>query len=301
MIPNGWKWNQADELPTHLNSGLLSLVAFDSNRRPYLLGTAFAISAHDKHVGVFCTAGHVIDFAEDIQQTRRAQRAAVLPEFLPPRNDLSIDPSQLRAIHYDGTRVEIAEIDWIVRDGRADVAFLGVRPQERDGQRLFSAEFSFTGASVQPGDMVAVLGYSGMEVLDFADGEYPQPNFKVSRELVLRLGTVTRLHPDGHVLCRTSCFETTIPVSPGMSGSPVVFFGEGEAPMVVCGLVSTSPSTSASTSLDRTHDGASIMVSLSPAVETRADGTKSVAFTGVAPKVVRSAALAHTDDEQGFE
>jgi hypothetical protein len=85
---------------------------------------------------------------------------------------------------------------------------------------------------------------------------------------------VSGLFPDGHVLVRGDCFESTIPVSPGMSGSPVLRYSGLGSPLEVVGILSSSVQREESAVLDRSIPGQSIAARLSP--EVCAEGTASL-------------------------
>lgn len=93
-------------------------------------------------------------------------------------------------------------------------------------------------------------------------------SFQLSRELVLRLGTVTAIHDEGHILCRSACFETSVPVSSGMSGSRIVLHTKDGAPIEVVGVICSAPEPGNPDVLDRRVSGCSIAALLSPELST---------------------------------
>jgi len=88
--------------------------------------------------------------------------------------------------------------------------------------------------------------------------------FSMERRLLLRCGRVKAYHPDGHILCRGPCIETTIPVFAGMSGAPVALLAADDTPISPFGVVSHDPETSHGDKWDRSAAGASIVALLSP-------------------------------------
>lgn len=270
MIPEGWQWNQAELGLRHdLNSVLVSLIALRPNGSPYPVGTGFIVSAQGG-TAIACTAAHVLNAATERQRGPRRHHPSTPVEFREPDPLLSLAPGALRALHVVGQRAEMAKVSWAVFDEKADVAFLALEPQNGAGFHAFEREVLFAQAPVHIGDEVAILGYAGMEVREESVDQNGDRSFQIARELVLRIGRVSAEHADGHILVRGDCFESTIPVSDGMSGSPVMRWQGPEAPPEVVGLVSSDEEREDPALLDRRIPGRSIAARLSPSVS--ADG-----------------------------
>lgn len=264
MIPEGWAWNQADLGPNHeLNAVLVSLIALGPNGVHNPVGTGFVVSAGGD-VAVVCTATHVLDAATSKQRGPRRHHPTAPPEFRAPEPLLSLEPGALRALHVVGHSVEMATVTWALLDAHTDLAFLALTPQLSDGTHRFDREVRFSNTSVCVGDEVALLGYAGMEVrneLEHGDGD---SSLQIARELVLRLGRISHLHADGHILVRGECFESTIPVSDGMSGSPVLRHHGPGTTLEVVGVLSSEPEREYPEHLDRRTPGQSVIARLSP-------------------------------------
>lgn len=284
VIPEGWAWNQAElETSSEFHGVLVSLVAFTPQREPIVAGTAFALDAMDDKVGVFCTAAHVVEYLRAVQHAPPAHHASTPPEFRPPPEPLRLDRERLRALLFDGRQVNVPVVDWLIWDEHADIAFLGLKDQKPEAARVVQGGCRLTSERPMVGTRVAILGYDDTEVVDSERDGTGFERFSVARRLVLRAGTVLRLHPNGHALCRGPCFETTIPISPGMSGSPVVLLGQSGEPLSVIGVVSTSASIGEAT-LDRRISGDSIIAYIAPDVEKGDGSLYSARFTLTSPK-----------------
>jgi hypothetical protein len=287
MIPDGWAWNQAELDKNHsLNEGLVSLLAFDRAGSPRVVGSGFFVSAQ-LDAAVVCTAAHVLREAERLQQPPTISHPTTLPEFRNQRRELDISPDSLRVVCVFGSRVEVANVVWCVLDDTADFAFIGVEPQPAEPKFTFARELRFTSRRVNVGDKMAVIGYNAMSTAPMEPlGQEPR-SFQLSRELVLRLGTVTVIHDQGHILCRSACFETSVPVSSGMSGSPIVLYTEDGAPIEVVGVICSAPEPDNPDILDRRVSGCSIAARLSPELSTLNDAKITAKVRLKSAEVVR--------------
>ncbi|WP_414652181.1 S1 family peptidase [Gemmatimonas sp. UBA7669] len=271
MIPDGWVWNQAElELNHVLNEGLVSLVAFDLDGFPRAVGSGFFVSAQIQSA-VVCTAAHVLREVERLQQPRRAVHPTTPTEFRTPRQRIELAKEKLRVLCIRSSQVEMAPVSWCILDDPSDLAFLGVEPQGSEDRFKFDRELRFVSRRLSVGDQVAVLGYNAMSTAPASVAKGATKGFQLARELVLRLGSVTALHEDGHILCRDACFETSIPVSSGMSGSPVVLYANDGEPIEVVGVVCSGPEPEDAGTLDRRISGCSIVACLRPEI-TSMDG-----------------------------
>lgn len=273
-------WNQAEiELAHPLNEGLLSLLAFDGNRRPRLIGTAFIVSAQGDFA-IAVTAAHNFDGIAQIQQEVKPKRhPSALQEFLPTGEEISLDRQKVRATYMAGDHVEMCILGWATWDRRTDICFFSVAPQDKsEVPKLFQAEMQVDGNLPSIGDEVAVLGFADMEVMHHQrDGL--REEFSISRRLVLRKGFVTQAFPEGHILCRGPCIETTIPVFPGMSGGPVMRLGNAGEPMMPFGVISSDPEVPLEQKNNRLVAGNSIVAVLNATVNLQESGVRKTQFS----------------------
>lgn len=268
LIPHGLEWNEAELEPrSPLNRGLLAVVAFDSPKVVYLVGTAFIIGAFG-HRAVGCTAAHNFAEVRKFQTPPRLHHPTSLREFLPQGVEIDLDRTRIRALYAEGSQLEMAILDWVIWDEKADVAFFSLRTQEDENRSFFDSDFMLESHAPGIGDEVAVIGYQGMEAEtdELTNGAQ---RLTIRRRLVLRCGRVSAFYPDGHALCRGPCIETTIPVFPGMSGGPAMRLGQGGMPMQPFGLVSSDPDEPSDKS-DRSLTGHSIIPLIRSVVEVRA-------------------------------
>lgn len=268
-------WNQAIlEKESVLNRGLVSLLAFNPHRSPKLIGTAFVISAQDR-VAVAATAAHNFRGIIDVQNPHSRHHPSALPEFLPRQDVLRLDAWSVMAMVVEGRKIGLCPLGWVVFDEKSDIACFSIVQSIADDPALFRSNFELECEAPDIGDEVAVLGYSRMRVLnEFQDGSGGE-TFSVRRQLVFRRGRVTQAYPNGHLLCRGACVETSIPVFPGMSGGPVFKIGRPNAPMKPFGIVS-SDIDGVDDKFDRTAQGASIAALLRPSIADLGGGDKMV-------------------------
>ena len=275
MIPEGLYWNQA-ELPAghRLDWGLVSVIAFDAGTAPFLIGTAFIVAAAGRDA-VACTAAHNFEAVRRAQAPPRAHHPSALSEFLPSAVALNIDRTKIRAVSSDHGRFEMATLSWAIWDPDTDIAFFGLRPQHEEDVDYFQSSFLFDDELPKVGDEVAALGYAGMEIRDNAsDGA--SRHFTVARQPLLRVGRVTSVCMDGHILCRGPCFETTVPFFPGMSGGPVMRMAR-EGPMKPFGIISSDPASD-SHKQDRSIRGYGAVALLCPMIRVMGEQKQDVAI-----------------------
>ena len=270
-IPPGLEWNQANLEPAHpLNSMLFSLLAFGPRREPKLVGTGFIIRGAGDHAFAL-TAAHVLTGAGEVQKPSR-HHPTTPKVFLPEGELVNLDRNALMAVHMNGTEVVVLTLEWALIAEKSEIAILKLSlPDEEEGRAYFTGNLELAESLPSQGDQVGVLSYNKMKVT------HPKPemdginSFAMERQLVLRCGRTSAVYMEGHHLCRGPCFETTIPVSFGMSGGPVFEDGGPGEEMRVMGL--TSYDTGGTTPMDdRSVPGQSIVSLLKPYMDLNADG-----------------------------
>lgn len=257
-----FEWN---ELPAdqgeELNDALVSLVAFDGAGTPTALGTGFVVQAQKRSAGGV-TAAHVLWDAASKAQQPFARAHPTTPSFF--RSDfeeVQIGPRRLRAAFVNRGKAALPSVTWVVWDKRADVAFFTVNSGDEDDPGEFEAHFPIDQVVPKVGERVGILGYGDVAA------ETPEPGrdfrtFSVMRRLVLRVGRVRAAHPNGHILCRAPCIETSIPVLPGMSGGPAFRIPKPGGQIRAFGLVSGDPKEPIELKQNRWHRGSSIIALL---------------------------------------
>jgi hypothetical protein len=266
-ILQGFAWNEADgDSIGDQHEGLLSILAFTPDRSPRLIGTAFIVSAEGDSATAI-TAAHNLEGVREAQSPKRPTAPSALSEFLPER-DVKVDPKSLRAIYQCGDRITFCCVSVSTWDVASDIAVLALTPEQPDDVDLFRAHYRLTDAQPTVGDVVAVLGYAGMEtVKEYRDGAgYEEAT--LARRLVLRAGRVAAVHPDGHIFSRAPCLETTIPVFGGMSGGPAFLVPEPGSPILPFGLITSDPETDPEEKNDRSQPGNTVISLLPLHVET---------------------------------
>lgn len=278
MALNGFPWNQAtlggcDQL----NTSLVTLLAFSPNRSAKPIGTAFIIGAYG-HCAVAMTAAHNFKGIHDAQVPVKRHHPSALPEFLPNSRPLDLDPRMVRAICFERGEIDVSTIGWAVYDPSTDIAVFSIHQQDVSAKPFFSGAYLLDDHIPEIGQEVAVLGYARLAVPHEDGDSAGNQEFALQRQLILRCGTVTAIHPEGHLLCRGPCIETSIPVFPGMSGGPVMKFGAAGHQMMPFALVSSDPQADDLTRNDRSVPGSSIMALIKPTLRFDAEGLRRVAL-----------------------
>lgn len=231
MVDNFF-WNQAVLHPGHsLHDGLVSLIAFDNLHSPVPVGSGFIIGAFGAEA-VACSAAHIFEEIHSLQNPNPRHHSTTLREFMPAAEPLDVDPTAVRALVCFNTSgeagAEMALLDWVIVDRTSDLAVFSLKAQDSQSTSVFAKEFELTADVPEVGEQIAILGYCRMSVDEVQEGDLWE--FQVGRELVLRTGRVTHVHPEGHWPCRGPCLATSVPVLPGMSGSPVMRYQSNVAP-----------------------------------------------------------------------
>lgn len=234
------KWNQAiiedREIRTQLSRGVVIFATIDSDGVMQPIGSGFVIQAGGNHA-VVLTAAHNLSGIHSLQLPQARNHPSALAEFIPAPKALEVDRFKVRAICFEGDTVEVAVIESAAYDEQADVAVVKIRSQD-NSSTFFESAYLVDATVPKVGDEVAVLGRAMFTVDDkVVDG--PLRSQKIGFNLFLRRGYVKEVYPDGHLLCRGPCLETTIPVFGGMSGGPVMRLGADGQRMMPFGIVSS--------------------------------------------------------------
>ncbi len=270
-----WEWNEVDfEGTERPHEGVVSLLTMRPDGTPALIGTAFIVSANQSHAVAVSAAHNFYDGVHKAQNPNPRHHASALREFLPDAEAIAIDRQKMRAVYQVGERVEACVLGFVAWDKATDLAVLTLSAQDTTDDTVFHDFFRLGSVDPKVGDEVGVLGYADMATLGNSRNESGGDGFTLARRLVLRGGRITAVHPDGHILCRGPCVETTIPVSHGMSGGPCFLLPEPGGNMVPFGLMtSDSDEDVAKEFLDRSRAAVSI-ISLLPITIANDTGEK---------------------------
>jgi len=270
-------WLSGESPPAH---GLGFVLAHKNGCNAEPVGSGFIVVAKD-HRAIFITAAHVLTYVRDLQAGPRRHHASALPEFLPPPRAIDLDRRSLRVVSINNERVEVAVVEGLAFEINLDFALLQIAVQDLDrrGDPHFDKEFLADDYAPSVGDEVVVWGFSGMNATSEEVANSLDKRIDLRMVRTLRKGRVIARYPNGHRLCKGPCVETTIPVFPGMSGSPVFHAGSDGEPMRAFGLVCCDPFEIEQDRYDTTQPGSSIVALLPCEVETQADGKRMVRFS----------------------
>lgn len=276
----GFEWNQGNGFP---DLGLLTIVAFDGEKVPHPIGTAFIINRRDRSADCI-TAAHVFAEIRRLQSPPPLHNPSTPPEFLPPKRAMKIGMNSVWALSVEGSRIEPCEIKWMVMDDHSDIAFFSIALQPNSTQPFFSHVFTPNGETPSVGDLICIFGYAGMKVANQAHQDNDNWGFELGRRLLLRVGRVLGFYPDGNRLCRGPCYETSIPVYSGMSGSPAFIYAE-DGPVRPFGLVCSDPDLDDERKENRSIAGRSIVAAFKFADVTNLPANKVSALQIIARDV----------------
>lgn len=270
---HNFAWNEATNLPDSLHGALVTLLAFAPDRSPALIGTAFIVGAYGNRAIAFSAAHNFHEGVKRVQKPNPSHHLSALREFLPAFDEIAIDGKRLRAIYVADGRVEVCVVLGVLWNEPSDVAIMLLGTQDLKGPPMFREHLQLEQYRPLIGDEVCVLGYADM-ALEMSVRDGPLEMFTVKSRLVLRAGRIKAVHPEGHILCRGPCIETTIPVFPGMSGGPVFLTPKQQKDFLEpFALISHDPDESVEHKNDRFIEGSAVAALLPITVtDQRADG-----------------------------
>ena len=274
MSINELQWNQADisNCLDQMNQGMIALIAFNSNKRPKIIGTAYIVAAY-KSYALAITAAHNFAGIRSAQTPNSNHHFSALPEFLGDMQSINLDRTRVRAICHDSKGTEVAPISWAAWDKKSDIGIFLITTQDC-GNNFFNSFFSISSPSLSVGDEVALLGYADMQLKEKSRNTKGIQRFIMQKQLLFRSGKITKLHTDGHILCRGKCIETSIPVFSGMSGGPVFKMDNSGKPIMPFGVISSDQEADVSIKNNLTKAGASIIALLDSKVNTINKGVR---------------------------
>jgi hypothetical protein len=144
-----------------------------------------------------------------------AHHSSALQEFLPPPKEL--DLKHMRGLYVHGGKTAGCTIESAIWDRETDFAVLTIVTPE-DDPALFKALFRLDDTTPAIGDEVSMIGFGEMK--STPDINDPTRGI-LQRRLVIRIGRVEEVYPQGHYMLKAPCVQTSIAVFSGMSGGIV--------------------------------------------------------------------------------
>jgi len=214
-----------------LHDGLTMIVALSPSQHLQAIGTGFVVSRFED--GAVCvTAAHNFFLGiHRVQFPHGRHHHSTPAEFQP--NFERVELARTGAIFRKGNNVIVARITGACWDKRRDLCVFETEPQEGDRPRFHPREIRIAAEQPRQGQKVAILGYAGIE--NCVDDH--ETAGMIASRLEVRVGTVCSIGEGLLISGRVA--ETTVPVFPGMSGSPAVIWGGFKDIPLVFGLVSS--------------------------------------------------------------
>lgn len=230
--PNAWTRLTWPEM-VNLHNCLVTLVALTPCNRVRPVGTGFILNLVEG--GAICvTAAHNFYLGiHRIQFPNSGHHHSTLPEFQP--NFERVDLTRVFSIFRNGESLTFAPVTGACWDKHRDFCVFEARPHEEDLTGFNPQMISISPEQPKLGQKVAIMGYAGLNdyVVDISSAG------TIESRLELRIGTVASI--TSGVLVPGLVAETTIPVLPGMSGSPGLIWRKFSDPPLVFGFVSSDP------------------------------------------------------------
>ena len=166
MLFEGQEWNEAEiEDRTMFNMGIISIMAFDPDQSPRLIGTGFVIQANGSSA-IAITAVPTISTAYGRSYNLTAHHPTTPREFLGELKSLEIDQTRVRAVCFDGSRVDVflPNLVGCMGSGADEYAAFAVAHQNNDAN-FFKGSFLLSDSAPVIGDEVALIGFADIERL----------------------------------------------------------------------------------------------------------------------------------------
>lgn len=262
-----------EDLPAQLEEGLLTIFALDQSKKYQVVGTGFVVRAFDSNALVV-SAAHVFEGVQRLQQNR-TQRShhSTLPEFRPAPRPIDLTLEKFAMYTKKEEQPVIGHVEGIAFDSFGDFGVAQIKPQKGDEAVFPLREFILDDKMPDVGQLVFIASYANLSSEANEAG-----GTRFGRRLIVRVGRVTATYPEGHRLCRGPCFETSIPVYSGMSGSPVCLYGK-DAPLKAIGLVCSDLDIDGPQKDDRTVAGLSLIAKMPvKRIAGHPDGLQTIEF-----------------------
>lgn len=257
-IPNDslgryWVQGQWTEEPNREKGIFATLVSISEDGEILILGSAFVIFGNGPSA-ICLGAAHSFERVKRAERLRSAHGYFnVSPDFR-EQGHTYVSPDKMRAcfvINGQPILCRIGQLNYV--ENFDVVTFLVLAPE---GQSIFNSHVAINLTMPRAGDEIAVL-VNDTQIENKFDGVAT-----CSQRFEMRLGMVTEVVVGRSYLPGlSSYFRTTIPVTGGMSGAPVLIKPVVGQSMIVCGVVSTddSPLSSFSSFLVSGNSAASML------------------------------------------
>lgn len=215
-----YAWQQGNNAGhSEMAEGLVSILAWDRYRNPVLIGSGFLVVATGGY-GIVLTASHNIEGVVDVQGVRRLKHASALDEFC--SRQVQLDRNRIHAILWSDP-FTTCDVVGLSGSNSIDVAALAIVPNSVQQPGSLELKYKIDTNLPSVGEEVYIFGPFHNEIAQ--DDVVINDNIgfcRIYREWLLRRGRVKNIYPLGRSPCNWCCIETTIPVPPGLSGSPLL-------------------------------------------------------------------------------
>ncbi len=234
-------WVQAnleEDFRRKLSSGIVVFIGFGPGQESKLAGTGFVIGSTGSFALVI-TAKHVLtDGIGRIQRPYRRSHPSTLNEFsIESADHPQVDPQKLRAVWMGESEADMCLVHSVEYNDVLDIATCLIsRQNQQPTESKFHSSILDT-STPEVGSRIALISSSNLSVSDVSiSQDLKHHMFSVSKNIVVRMGIVTSVHPTGLRQHQFPLFETSIPVEEGMSGG-LVYFPIEDEPIAACGVV----------------------------------------------------------------
>lgn len=272
---SGFEWNEV-EGAEELRHGLAVLMASDQNGKLQPIGTCFIVKCFDR-IAIAMTATHNLEAVRSLKMHRPRHHSSTPSEFISKSGPIDLSQSAIHVVAFKGGLLKSCKVLWAIAVEKTDTSIVCL--DSSDEPNFFSKEFLLSARNPVVGDSIGVLGFSDMRESAKSQQSAEPGFYQFELRVLVRTGKVVGLHPNGHLLCKAGCIESSIPVFPGMSGGPAFFFSAQERSIEVFGIIcSDSAFEDGSTKYDRSKSGQSTITLIDRAVDVDEHGVRSVSF-----------------------
>lgn len=245
---------------------IATLIGWNGNNNAFIYGGAFVIAQCGNQAICLCAAHSIDDYRTRSKSNSTSNNIPPPLATASPMNE-PMSTDRLHVFFLIDGKPEVCSVDQLNYIGGNDIAlFTAVA---KNGRNIFRNNFAVDLAVPTIGQEVGVMANIVTHKLNSSGESELSTNFE------FRVGKVTEVEfGRGTLFGQNQIFRTTIPVTPGMSGCPVVSIGKEGDPLSAIGVVSSDFSPIESFSKTQSA-GSSTMSMLWPAMGLRLNGKTS--------------------------
>ena len=228
MLGQGQYWTENVPRPDEAVFNALIAICIRRDANWYeAVGTAFVVGIGDTYARAI-SAAHVFDHIYHQQNPLAVERHTVFDALHPLPQEVDLDSEKVFGFIFRDGRTHRLKFSELFYERRSDFAIFKVAKTKPDSRPIFTHNIRMDAELPMQGIAIEGIGFKHMSFSPHMDGATLKVKFEAC--LTRRLGTVSEVHPEGHMRLKTPCATATFPIFGGMSGGPVLRLETGQPP-----------------------------------------------------------------------